>query len=94
MGTQSKKLTPEEIAQIQGTLALARQGRATLVQLAVAHDLVIGAVLNGCLGELRAHIHRMVSPPPWHVEGKDMALGVASGFLTHFLLQAASQRER
>ena len=59
----SKALTKEEIAQIQGTLALAREGRATLVQLATAHDLAIGAVLNGCLGELRAHIHRMVSPP-------------------------------
>jgi hypothetical protein len=94
MGTQSKTLSKEEIAQIQGTLALAREGRATLVQLATAHDLAIGAVLNGCLGELRAHIHRMVSPPPWHVEGKDLALGVASGFVTHFLLQATSRRER
>jgi hypothetical protein len=91
MGTKS--LTKEEIAQIQGALALAREGRATLVQLATAHDLAIGAVLNGCLGELRSHIHRMVSPPPWHVEGKDMALGVASGFVTHFLLRAAD-RER
>lgn len=87
-----KQLTKEEIAQIQGTLALAREGRATLVQLATAHDLAIGAVLNGCLGELRAHIHRMVSPPPWHVEGKDIALGVVSGFVTHFLLRASSQQ--
>ena len=90
----SKTLTKDEIAQIQGTLALAREGRATLVQLATAHDLAIGAVLNGCLGELRSHIHRMVSPPPWHMEGKDLAIGVASGFVTHFLLQVASHRER
>ena len=90
----SKTLTKDEIAQIQGTLALAREGRATLVQLATAHDLAIGAVLNGCLGELRAHIMRMVSPPPWHMEGKDLAIGVASGFVTHFILQAATRRER
>jgi hypothetical protein len=87
----SKTLTKDEIAQIQGTLALAREGRATLVQLATAHDLAIGAVLNGCLGELRTHIHRMVSPPPYHMEGKDLALGVASGFVTHFLLQNLSR---
>jgi hypothetical protein len=85
-----KILTKEEIAQIQGVLALAREGRATLVQLATAHDLAIGAVLNGCLGELRAHIHQMVAPPHYHMEGKDIALGVASGFLTHFLLQRTS----
>lgn len=90
----SKTLTKDEIAQIQGALALAREGRATLVQLATAHDLAIGAVLNGCLGELRAHIMRMVSPPPWHMEGKDLAIGVASGFVTHFILQAATRRER
>jgi len=90
----SKTLTKEQIAQIQGTLALAREGRATLVQLAEAHDLAIGAVLNGCLGELRTHIMRMVSPPPWHMEGKDLAIGVASGFVTHFILQAAVRHER
>jgi hypothetical protein len=88
----NKTLTMEEIAQIQGALALAREGRATLVQLATAHDLAIGAVLNGCLGELRAHIHQMVSPPHYHMEGKDIALGVASGFLTHFLLQRTARR--
>lgn len=82
-----KQLTKAEVAQIQGALALAREGRATLTQLAVAHDLAIGAVLNGCLGELRSHIHRMVSPPPLHAESKSIALGVASGFLTHFLLR-------
>jgi len=82
-----KQLTKYEIAQIQGALALAREGRATLTQLAVAHDLAIGAVLNGCLGELRSHIHRMVSPPPLHAEGKSIALGIASGVLTHFMLR-------
>jgi len=87
----AKKLTSDEIAVIQGTLALAREGRATLVQLATAHDLAIGAVLNGCLGELRAHIYQMVAPPRYHMEGKDILLGVASGFLTHFLLRAKSR---
>lgn len=87
-----KTLTGEQIAQIQSTLALARSGQATLTQLAVAHDLAIGATLNGCLGELRAHIHQMVAPPHWHMEGKDLALGMASGFLTHFLLQRTGQK--
>jgi len=82
-----KKLSNEEVAQIRGVLALAREGRATLVQLAAAHDLAIGAVLNGCLGELRDHIRQMVSPPPFRAEGKNIALGIASGILTHYLLR-------
>jgi hypothetical protein len=89
----TKTLTNDQIAEIQGTLALAREGRATLVQLATAHDLAIGAVLNGCLGELRAHIFQMVAPPRYHMEGKDIVLGVASGFLTHWLLRANGQRK-
>jgi hypothetical protein len=88
----TKTLTKDQIAEIQATLALAREGRATLVQLATAHDLAIGAVLNGCLGELRAHIFQMVAPPRYHMEGKDIMLGVASGFLTHFLLQENIQK--
>jgi len=86
----SKSLTKEKVAEIQATLVLARQGKATLVQLATAHDLAVGAVLNGCLGEIRSHIHRMVSPPLFHTECKSLALGVASGFLTHFLLRSSS----
>ena len=81
-----KTLTPAEVAQIQSTLALARQGKATLVQLATAHELANGAGLNHSLGELRAHIRHMVAPLPLHEATKDIVLGVISGILTHHLL--------
>ena len=85
-----KTLTPAEVAKVRDTLDLARAGRATLVQLAVAHDLANGASLNGCLEELRSHIHRMVTPDPPHARpvtlGKDLVLGVVSGIVTHLIL--------
>ena len=81
-----KTLTPAEVAQVQEALALARQGRATLVQLAVAHDLASGAGLNGTLGELRAHMRQMITPPPLHDSSKHIVLGVISGILTHYVL--------
>ena len=65
-----KKLTPEEITSVQNTLALARQGKATLAQLAAAHDLANGANLNGTLGEIRFHIHRMTPQPILSSEAK------------------------
>ena len=81
-----KNLTPAEVAQVKATLALARQGRATLVQLATAHELAGEAGLSGTVGELRAHMRRMVTPLPLHSATKDVMLGVISGILTHHLL--------
>ena len=81
-----KTLAPAEAAQIKSTLALARQGRATLVQLATAHDQASGAGLNGTIGELRAHMRQMITPPPLHDSSKHIVLGVISGILTHHLL--------
>jgi len=83
-----KTLTPIQIAQIQETLAHARAGKATLAQLAAAHDLAEDAYLNGTLGELRAHIRAMVPRPPLHAETKGVLLGVVSGILTHYLLDS------
>lgn len=83
-----KPLTPAQIAQIQDTLAHARAGKATLAQLAAAHDLAEDATLNGTLGELRAHIRNMVPRPPLHAETKGVLLGVVSGILTHYLLDS------
>ncbi len=80
-------ITPAEVTKIKDTLDLARSGRATLTQLAVAHDLASGASLNGCLGELRSHIRHAVSPAPLHGATKDIALGVVSGIFTHILLR-------
>ena len=81
-----KNLTPAEVAQVKSTLALARQGRATLVQLATAHELASGSGLNGTLGELRAHMRQMITPPPLHDSSKHIVLGVISGILTHYVL--------
>jgi hypothetical protein len=81
-----KTLTPAEVAQIQSTLALARQGKATLVQLATAHELASEAGLRYTMEELRAHMRRMVAPLPLHSATKDVMLGVISGILTHHLL--------
>jgi hypothetical protein len=81
-----KTLSPVEAAQVKSTLALARSGRATLVQLALAHELASGSGLNGTLGELREHMRRMISPPPLHESSKHIVLGVISGIITHYAL--------
>lgn len=83
-----KTLTPTQITSIQETLAHARVGRATLAQLAAAHDLAEDAGINGTIGELRFHIRHMVKPPPMQAEAKGLLLGVASGILTHYLLDS------
>lgn len=80
-------LTMTQAAEIQAALIAARNGKATLSQLARAHDLATGAELGGCLGELRAHIRRLTPAPPSHVEAfRDIALGVIAGFITEHLL--------
>ena len=76
----SKVLTPAEIAQVQKTLALARAGRATLSQLAQAHDLANGADLNGTLGELREHI-RCATPRPPLRDVEDVVIGMPLSLL-------------
>jgi hypothetical protein len=82
-----KTLTPTEIAKVQATLAHARQGRATLAQLAEAHDLVDDACLNGCIGEIRGYMRAMVPAPPMRAEAKGFLIGIVSGVFTHFLLK-------
>ena len=88
-----KTLTAAQIAQVQKTLTEARAGRATLTQLAVAHDLATGADLNGCLGELRAHMRSMVPAPPMRAEAKGVLLGIVSGVLTHMLLRDVDRKK-
>jgi len=83
----SKKLTPAELAEIQKILVEARAGRATLPQLALAHELATGANLNGTLGELREHIRRATPRPPLRDEARAILLGIASGVFTHLLLR-------
>ena len=87
MPLPTKKLSPAEISEVQHTLAEARAGRATLAQLARAHDLASGADLNGTLGELREHIRGMTPRPPLRDEAKAILLGVISGMFTHLVLE-------
>ena len=88
-----KTLTPAQIAKVKETLAQARAGRATLLQLAEAHDLATGACLNGCLGEIRAHMRSMVPAPPLRSEAKGVLLGIISGVLTHMLLRDVNRKK-
>lgn len=83
----SKKLSPDEIATVQKTLVEARAGRATLAQLAHAHDLANGANLNGTLGELREHIRCATPRPPLRDEARAIILGFISGVFTHLVLK-------
>ena len=87
MPLPTKKLSPAEVAEVQKVLAEARAGRATLAQLARAHDLACGADLNGTLGELRDHIRAMTPRPALRDEAKAIVLGCISGVFTHMLLQ-------
>lgn len=87
MTVTSKPLAPSQVAEIQATLTNARAGRATLSQLAHAHDLAEDACLNGTLGELREHIRKMTPRPVFRMEGRDILLGVISGVFTHLLLK-------
>jgi hypothetical protein len=88
-----KSLTPEQVALVKTTLDHAREGKATLCQLAAAHDLANGANLNGTLGELREHMRRMVPAPPMKMEAKAVVLGIVSGVLTHYLLNGVPTGE-
>lgn len=80
------KLTPAQIQEIRQALTDARQGRATLKQLAHAHEMAEGQQLNGTVGELRDHIRRMTPAPVMKTEAKSILLGVISGVITWFLL--------
>ena len=83
----SKKLTQAELAEIQKILVDARAGRATLPQLAHAHELATCANLNGTLGELHEHIRRATPRPPLRDEASAIFLGIVSGVFTHLLLR-------
>jgi hypothetical protein len=93
-----KPLTATEATEIQTALAQARLGRATLTQLAHAHDLATAGCLNGCLGELREHI-RNLTPGSQTPEStsrseimRDITLGVLAGFITEHLLERREKR--
>jgi hypothetical protein len=85
-----RALTDTEIASLRKALDDARAGRATLTQLAQAHDLAEDAGATHVVGELRSHIRRMTPTPASPLSsniGKSLALGIVSGVLTHQIMQ-------
>lgn len=82
------KLTPAQIAQLSHTIEIAREGRATLPQLAAAHEIAQQGELPGCAAELRAHVRAVAADhheARWSA-GRDVFTGVVSGIVTHVLL--------
>ena len=82
------KLTTEQGLEIEKTITLGRKGRASLTQLAHAHDLCQGAGLTACSAELRAHIRTMAADHDVAHKrtGRDVLTGVISGMITHAIL--------
>jgi hypothetical protein len=84
-------LSPEQATQLQHTITIAREGRATLPQLADAHELAQRARLPGCAAELRAHIRAVAADRDAPIAARpvhhDVALGVISGLMTHVLIK-------
>jgi len=91
-----RQLTPTEAREIQRALDDARAGRATLSQLAHAHDLACaakrqGAYLNGTIGELRKHIRDMTPEPIGNNLGgdilRDTVIGTISGVAIYYIMK-------
>jgi len=83
------KLTDQEFAELQTTVAKARGGRASLLDLARSHQLADKANLPGCAAELRAHIRAVAADhhEPQSRARRDVLMGVVSGVITHVLLR-------
>jgi len=84
-------LTQNEVSRLRDTIASARGGRASLTELASAHEIAERAGLPGCAAELRSHIRAVAAdhhaPDQWNI-GRDVATGVVSGVITTLLLGA------
>ncbi len=88
-----KQLSQPELVQIRTALEAGRRGRATLTQLAAAHDLATAGQLSGCLGELRDLIRACTPTPPFRNEAKSIILGVISGIFANMLLTHVRGRQ-
>ena len=81
-------LTAAQAGEVKSAVARGRAGRATISELAAALDLAATGGLPGCAGELRGHLLRKLGTAPRASSmGRDVALGMATGILTHYLLQ-------
>ncbi len=98
-----RKLTTDEVRTIQRALDDARKGRATLSQLAHAHDLATlaahnGVYLNGTVAELRRHIHNLAPEPVTNNAGisliNDTVVGTISGIVIYYILKGMNRHGR
>lgn len=79
-------MSPKDRADtIRRALEGGRRGTATLAELARAYDLSCLPELAGCNNELRLLMLDKLQPGPESVR-RDVAVGVVSGAITHFLL--------
>ena len=82
-----RQLTKSEADEIRRVLDLARDGKVSLRELGASHDLAESGGLSATAGELRGYIRHKVNPKITTSVGHHLVLGVASGMITHHLLQ-------
>ena len=86
--------TKAELEFVQKTLGYARQGGASLTDLAQAHDIAQKYKMVATTAELRkyliSHVPGATTPPISYV--KMMGLGMLTGIFTHFFLKTVGQR--
>jgi hypothetical protein len=96
--TSGEEIKAAEIAKLQATLQAARQGKATLLQLAEAYDIAERYKLGVTMVELRKHIVSLVQPEPNIVVVArsplwNLVIGVIAGFLVHMFVSARSHKQ-
>lgn len=79
-------LTTAELNHVKQAISDAELGRATLSQLARAHDICERVNAHDTLGVVRGHIRRHVPGPFARTEAKSILLGVISGTITWLFL--------
>jgi hypothetical protein len=82
--------TKEAAETIRQILIAARAGQSSVAEIGAAHDLAVKVGLPGCTEELRQQLlARLQRPGKWGrwTLGKDLAISIAAGVCTHFLLK-------
>lgn len=79
-------LSPAEFGHVKKAITDAELGRATMSQLALAHDICERVGAHDTLGVVRHHIRRQTPQPFMRNELKSILLGVVSGTITWFFL--------
>jgi len=86
----------QDVATMRAALDAARQGGASVSQLAHAHELAEKHHLPTVTAELRAHLRHVIPDPMnGHLPTARMiCLGVISGVVTHLVLRLSSLRRK